>query len=86
MTRKNIRLHNRIDTLQDTIHRLLITIRNVRLHRDMNAAEPPAVQDSWDRLKIAVLEAERILQNADSPRKRPLPGALRSKILDKPRK
>lgn len=61
MTRKNIRLHNRINDLQDAIQRLLITVRVVRQRRAMNAAEPPELQDAWDRLTLAVLEADWVL-------------------------
>lgn len=42
--------------------RLVAEVRRVREHREIDAAEPPATQDAWDRLHIAVLEAERVLR------------------------
>lgn len=37
-------------------------MRDVRGHRQMNAHESPESQAAWDRLTLAVLEAERVLQ------------------------
>lgn len=45
----------------EQLRSLVAAVRDVQTHREMNAAEPPEVQDSWDRLKIAVLESERTL-------------------------
>jgi hypothetical protein len=42
--------------------RLMSAARDVRRRRDMTAAEPPATQEAWDRLQLAVLEAERVLR------------------------
>lgn len=57
---------------------LVAAVHAVRKYRQMNAAEPPESQDAWDRLIIAVLEAEHILRDTDLARERPLPGASRS--------
>ena len=46
--------------------RLVTEVRRVRRHRQMNAAEPPAAQDAWDRLHLAVLEAEQALDGRTS--------------------
>jgi len=45
----------------ETLRRVLAAVHDVRTHRQMNAAESPASQDAWDRLRIAVLEAEQRL-------------------------
>lgn len=62
----------------EIFHQLVQAVRDVQRHRQITAAEPPETQDAWDRLRVTALEAERILQSP-LPRKRPLPGALRSK-------
>lgn len=57
----------------DVLRKLVAAVRDVRQRRAMNAAEPPELQDAWDRLALAVLEAERVL-------------AGKPKTLDKPRR
>lgn len=47
----------------DTLRNLVAAVRDVSRRRQMNAAEPPATQDAWDRLQLAVRESERILVN-----------------------
>jgi hypothetical protein len=46
------------------LRRLIAAVRDVRARREMNAAESPATQDAWDRLQLAVLEAEQRLEKA----------------------
>jgi hypothetical protein len=42
--------------------RLVLAMRDVRGHRQMNAAESPETQDAWDRLKVVMIEVERLLE------------------------
>ena len=49
---------------------LVTAIREVRGHRAVKSFESPEMQDAWDRLHIAVLEAERILQKPVDKRRR----------------
>ena len=46
----------------DQLRSLMAAVRDVLARREMNASEPPATQDAWDRLKIAVLESEQVLR------------------------
>lgn len=66
MTIKKIQLHNALDDTRKILQRLVGAVRYVRSLRQMNAAEPPEVQDAWDDLMLAVLEAERL----DKPREK----------------
>jgi hypothetical protein len=49
-------------TYKSVTERLVAAMRDVRGHRQMNAHESPESQAAWDRLTLAVLEAERVLQ------------------------
>jgi hypothetical protein len=49
------------DACRKELRKMIAVVHDVRKYRQMNAAEPPAQQDAWDRLQIAVLEAERLL-------------------------
>ena len=51
----------------DLLRRLVAAVRDVRQRRAMNAAEPPELQDAWDRLTLTVLEAERVLMEKPKP-------------------
>jgi hypothetical protein len=64
-------LANTVANLQsrDQLRKLIAAVCDVRAHRQMTSPEPPDMQDSWDRLQIAVLEAERILQSPLKPKK-----------------
>ncbi|MDE2020916.1 MAG: hypothetical protein KGJ13_11320 [Patescibacteria group bacterium] len=72
----------------ESMRRLIVAVNDVWAHRQMNAHESPETQDAWDRLRIAVLESEHLLNKSISPRERPLPGASHptKKPLDKRRK
>jgi len=49
------------ENCRNQLRKLIAAVRDVQTHRQMNAAEPPAQQDAWERLQLAVLESERIL-------------------------
>jgi hypothetical protein len=46
------------------LRQLIAAAAGVRARRRMNAPEDPETQDAWDRLRVAVLEAERALQKS----------------------
>lgn len=56
------RFNKRDVTVTEKLRRLIVAVREVRGHRQMNASESPDMQDAWDRLTLAVLEAEQILK------------------------
>ena len=54
----------------EQLRSLVAAVRDVQARREMNASEPPATQDAWDRLKVAVLESERLLQKPVDKRRK----------------
>lgn len=54
----------------ETLRRLVVAVRDVQARRQMTAPEPPEMQDAWDRLRLAVLESERLLVNPLTKRRR----------------
>jgi hypothetical protein len=63
MTLKKILLHNALDDTRKALERLMGAVRTVRGRRNMNAPEPPEMQDAWDRLMLLVLESELVLRD-----------------------
>jgi Zn-dependent oligopeptidase len=59
-----------IQACRDTIRQLIAAIADVRSHRDVQSYESPEMQNAWDRLRVATMEAERALQKpVDKPRR-----------------
>lgn len=54
----------------EQLRSLVAAVRDVQAHREMNASESPAMQDAWDRLRVAVLEAEQVLQKPVDKRRK----------------
>jgi hypothetical protein len=46
----------------DRLRQLIVAVKDVRAHRQVNAHESGESQDAWDRLALAVLESERLLE------------------------
>lgn len=70
--RKKLSFDARIHLVQldGDLRKVLAAVKDVRAHRRMNAPEDPETQDAWDRLRVAVLEAERTLQKPVDNRRR----------------
>ena len=65
------KVSDRIRNGKPAIFRQLVqAVHEVQSLHQMNAAHSPAAQGAWDRLRVAVLESERILEKpVDKKRK-----------------
>lgn len=67
---KYVTIRNAFDAQNVALREILAAVQDVFRHRNMNSPEPPATQEAWNRLNLAVLETERLLdKQIDNPNK-----------------